>query len=170
VWFWTDDESTWTAMKLVGVPVQMTALAELGAWLRDKKLDAWAFPPLAVIAFQLQRYSRYMADMPLTFLAGAFVLRKDVFDALPKDAQRAIRTVGRKWESRIIKVWRAENDRAIAALEKQGTRIVRWSDAERQKFFQATAAQRGEFARRWGLEALMRRISEDLEGFREATR
>jgi acetyl esterase/lipase len=34
-----------------------------------------------------------MADMPLTFLAGALVLRKDVFDGLPRDVQRAIRTV-----------------------------------------------------------------------------
>jgi len=55
-------------------------------------------------------------------------------------------------------------------MVKQGTKLVKWAPAERQKFFQATAAVRGDFARTWGLEALMRRISEDLEGFRQARR
>jgi TRAP-type C4-dicarboxylate transport system substrate-binding protein len=168
VWLWSDDEPAAAALKILGVVADMTSLAGLTQRLLDKKVDVWPFPPLAVVGFGLQKFSHFMSDMPFTFLSGALVIRKDVFDGLPAEARRAILAVGRKWEGRITKEWRAENARATLAMQKQGTRLIKWSAAERLKFFQATAAVRGDFARTWGLDALMRRVSEDLEQFREA--
>ncbi len=170
IWLWADDETSAAALKLLGIAVDMTSLGGLADALRDGKIDLWVYPPLAVIGYGLQKHSRFMSDMPFTFLAGAMVLRKDVFDALPAGSRRAVVAVGRKWEGRITKSWRAENTRAVGAMVKQGTRLVKWSAAERLEFFRAAAAQRGDFARNWGLEALMRRISSDLEQFREAKR
>ena len=170
VWLWSDDEPAAAALKVLGIVAEATSLSGLVDRLQKGVIDIWPYPPLAVVGFGLQKYSRFMSDMPFTFLSGALVIRKDVFDALPAEARRAILAVGRKWEGRITKEWRAENAHAVEAMAKQGTKLVKWSAAERQKFFQATAAVRGDFARTWGLEALMRRISEDLEGFRQARR
>ncbi len=170
VWLWTDDESAGAAVKVLGIISDVTSLSGLVDWLARDKIDLWPFPPLAVVGFGLQKYSRFMSDMPFTFLSGALIIRKDVFDALPDEARRAILAVGRKWEGRITKEWRAENSRAFDAMQKQGTKLVKWSSAERQKFFQATAEVRGDFARTWGLDTLMRRISEDLDQFRQARR
>jgi TRAP-type C4-dicarboxylate transport system substrate-binding protein len=168
VWLWSDDTAAAAALKVLGIVTDVTSLAGLVEKLAKGKIDVWPYPPLAVVGFGLQRYSRFMSDMPFTFLSGALVIRKDVFDALPVEARRAILAIGRKWEGRITKEWRAENARATLAMVKQGTKLVKWPAAERQKFFQAASAVRGDFARTWGLEALMRRISEDLEGFRLA--
>ncbi len=168
LWLWSDDQHTITAAHALGIKTDATKLGELHTWLHDKKIDLWLYPPLAVIAMGLTKYSRYMSDMPVTFLCGAMVIRKDVFDKLPEDAQRAIRAVGQKWGVRLTRSWRAEASRSVEAMKKQGTQLVHWSDGERQKFFQAAAAERGRVAREWGLEVLMRRVASDLEVFRQA--
>jgi TRAP-type transport system periplasmic protein len=170
LWLWADDVHTITAANALGVQTDSTKLGELHDWLRDKKVDVWAYPPLAVIAMGLQKYSRYMSDMPFTFLVGAFVMRKDVFAKLPPDSQRAIRAIGDKWGARLTRSWRAEAARAVDAMKKQGTKIVPWSDAEKQRFFQAAAAERGNVAKMWGLEALMKRFASDLDLYRQARR
>ncbi len=170
VWLWQDDEHTISAVEAMGFQVDSTSLADLQTWLLEKKLDVWVYPPLAVIAFGIQKYSRFMIDVPVTFLCGAFVIRKDLFDRLPEDAQRAVRAVGDKWSIRLTRSWRSESTRSIEAMKKQGTVVVRWGDAEKQKFFYAAAAERGRIARAWGLESLMRRFSADLEVLRKARR
>jgi TRAP-type C4-dicarboxylate transport system substrate-binding protein len=167
LWLWADDDTAAAALKVLGIITDATSLSGLAERLRAKKIDVWPYPPLAVVGFGLQRHSAFMSDMPFTFLAGAVTVRKDVFDALPVEARRAVLAVGRKWEGRITREWRAENSRAVGAMIKQGTRLVRWATAERERFFQATSAVRGDFARTWGLEALMRRISQDLQLFRQ---
>ena len=168
VWLWQDDEHTLAAAKSMSLSTVSSSLGELRTWLADKKVAVWIYPPLAVIAFGLQKHSRFMVDMPVTFLCGAVVVRKDVFDKLPEDAQRAIRAVSDKWSIRFTRSWRAESVRSIEAMKKQGTTVVRWTDAEKQKFFYAAAAQRGRIARAWGLEPLMRRFADDLEVLRRA--
>jgi TRAP-type C4-dicarboxylate transport system substrate-binding protein len=170
LWLWADDETAIAAAKVLGIITNPTSLLGLAERLAERKIDVWPYPPLAVVGFGLQKYSAFMSDMPFTFLAAALTIRKDVFDALPASAQRALLAVGRKWEVRITREWRAENSRAMDAMIKQGTRLVRWAAEERQRFFQATAAVRGDFARTWGLETLMRRISLDLQQFRENRR
>jgi TRAP-type C4-dicarboxylate transport system substrate-binding protein len=168
LWMWADDEPTLQASAALGIKTDATKLGELFDWLEAKKIQAWIYPPLAVIAFGLQKYSTYMSDMPYTLLIGAVVVRKDVFDKLPVDAQRAIKAVGEKWRVRMTRSWRAESGRAVEAMRKQGTQLVVWPDEEKQKFFQACAAERGQVARTWGLEALMRRFTDDLDLFRKA--
>jgi TRAP-type C4-dicarboxylate transport system substrate-binding protein len=168
MWLWLDDEHTTLAIKAMGFEIDVTTLGELQDWLREHKVGIWLYPPLAVIAFGLQKYSRFMIDMPITFLCGAFVVRKDVFERLPADVQRAIRAVGDKWSVRLTRSWRAESERSIEAMRRQGTTLVHWSDTEKQKFFYAAAAQRGKVARAWGLEPLMRRFAADLDVLRQA--
>jgi TRAP-type C4-dicarboxylate transport system substrate-binding protein len=170
LWLWADDTHTIAAANALGIRTDATKLGELHDWLKDKKVEVWAYPPLAVIAMGLQKYSRFMSDMPFTFLVGAFVVRRDVFNKLPPDAQRAIRAVGDKWGVRLTRSWRSEAQRAVEAMKKQGTRVVPWSDAEKQRFFQAAAAERGRVAKLWGLETLMKRFASDLELFRQARR
>jgi TRAP-type C4-dicarboxylate transport system substrate-binding protein len=170
LWLWADDTHTIGAANALGIRTDATKLGELHDWLAEKKVQVWAYPPLAVIAMGLQKYSRYMSDMPFTFLVGALVIRKDVFARLPPDAQRAIRAVGETWGVRLTRSWRAEAVRAVEAMKKQGTKVVPWSDAEKQRFFQAAAAERGRVAKMWGLEALMKRFASDLELYRQARR
>ena len=168
IWLWTDDEHTITAAKAMGLVLDPSSLGDLQTWLAAQRITVFMYPPLAIIAFGLQKYSRFMIDMPVTFLCGAFVIRKDVFDKLPEDVQRAIHAVGDKWSVRLTRSWRAEAALALEAMKKQGTTVVHWNDTEKQKFFLAAAAQRGRVARMWGLEPLMRRFAADLEVLRQA--
>jgi TRAP-type C4-dicarboxylate transport system substrate-binding protein len=168
LWLWADDDVVLAAAAMIGVKTDATSLAGLQDWLREKKIDVWVYPPLAVVGMGLQGYVRYVSDMPFNYLAGGFVLRKDVWATLSPSAQRAIMSVGEKWEARLIKSWRAENDRALKAMQKQGAKLVTWSPDEREKFFQETAKERGTFAKKWGLESLMRRFTDDLDKFRKS--
>jgi TRAP-type C4-dicarboxylate transport system substrate-binding protein len=165
-WLWQDDETTIAAFTLIGLRQVASAMAPFIEKLKKGGFEAWLFPPLAAVAWGIQQHSAYMSDMTFTFLGGAVYLRKDVFDTLSPSTQRTVLAVGKKWEKRLRKSWRKENEKAIEAMKKQGTKLVKWPDEERQKFFQATSLERGNFAKKWGIGDLMLRVAEDLERYR----
>lgn len=166
LWLWADDETVIAAVGLLGIATDATSLADLVTMLAKKQIDAWVFPPMAVLAWGIQGHVKYMSDMPFNFLSGAIALRKDVFDALAPDQQRAVLSIGRKWEARVMKSWRAEQQKAEKAMVKQGSRVMEWPQAERETFFKETSKARGAYAKKWGIEALMRRMSDDLDKYR----
>lgn len=166
LWVWSDDPVGIEAARSLGIQVAPSSLGELVDGLRRGTIDAWIFPPLAVVGWGVHGYAKYMSEFTFNFLTGCLVIRKDIFDALSPEHQKLLVAVGRKWEPRLVKSWRAENVKAIDAMKKQGTKVVAVSEEERQKFFQAAATHAAEFAARWGLEALMRRFADDLNQLR----
>src|SRR5438034_1356227 len=76
VWLWSDDTAAGAAVKVIGIISDVTSLSGLVERLRAGTIDIWPYPPLAVVGFGLQRFSRFMTDVPFTFLSGALIIRK----------------------------------------------------------------------------------------------
>lgn len=165
VWLWQDDPSGIEVAKAMGLKITSTSLADLVDGL-GRTIQTWVFPPLAAIGWGIHGRARYMSEFAFNFVTGAIVIRKELFEALPPSHQKVLVSVSRRWEARLMKSWRAESARAEQAIRKQGTKFVAVPAAERERFFQLAAAQRDAWARRHGLEDLMRRFARDLHEFR----
>lgn len=169
-WFWADDRVASEAAQFLGLTIHSSSLGELVAQLREGKIDAWCYPPLAIIAWGIQGYARYVSELRWRFMVGALVIRKDVFEALPPDQQAIVLAVGRKWEPRLLKTWRAENEKALAAMIRQGTRLVKVGSEDQEAFAAAVRPVWDRLARLYGLEDLLRRFQADIARYREHRR
>ncbi len=170
LWVWSDDQWGIEAAKHLGIKIVTTSLNELIEGLRKGTIDTFIFPPLAIVGWGIHGYVKYISELTWNYLPGAIVLRKDVFDALPADQQKVILAVGKKWEPRFVKSWRAENDKALLAMQKQGTKLVHVTNESRESFFHAASEQRSTFSKTYNTEDLMTHIADDLQQYRGTKR
>ena len=76
--------------------------------------------------------------------------------------------VGRKWERRILKSWRAESKKAIKAMKKGGMKTAKVGDKAVEEFFRATREVQAGFAKKFGVEDLFGDVADSLRQFRDA--
>jgi TRAP-type C4-dicarboxylate transport system substrate-binding protein len=170
LWLWKGDTAGIWAMSELGVQGTVTTLAEMAEQVKSGAITTFQFPAMAMFAWQLHTYPRYISELRYRYMTGALVVDKAVFQSLPKDQQRVLRSVGRKWERKILKLWRAENGKAIAVLKKQGVKWVDASDAAVDGWFAATQVLQPRFAKQFGVEDLLGEITDGLGRFRDARR
>jgi TRAP-type C4-dicarboxylate transport system substrate-binding protein len=139
-WVWSDDPITRAMQKRLGINgVPLGVPAVLSA-LTTGQIDTCYGSPLSMIALQWYTKVRYASDKPLSYAIGGFVVRKDVFDQLSAEDQKAFLTGARENSKKIIAGVRKDNDRARKALVKNG--IVFFTvPPETEKLFRDAAAK-----------------------------
>lgn len=166
LWLWADDDGAITAAKLAGIAFTPTSLGELAGALRKGTIDTWVYPPLAAIAMGIHGFAKHLLDLRFNYMVGAFVLRRDVFESLPEETRKVLRAVGRKWEPRLVKTLRGENEKAVEAMKRQGTKVMAADEAMRDALEAVFQPQRAAYAKVYGIEELMERFARDVAAFR----
>ena len=141
VWTQEGDEMSATALGIAGVsPVQLS-LADVYTALQTGLIDTVGAPAMGAIALQWHTKVKYLTDVPLTYLTGAFVIDGKVFAALKPEDQRVIRKAVGEAAQRLDAGSREGEKSALRALRKQGIQFVsaatpaeedRWHDITRQ--------------------------------------
>ncbi len=141
IWTREGDVMSQTAFEIVGVsPVQL-ALADVYTALQTGLVDTVAAPAMGAIALQWHTKVKYLTDVPLTFLTGAFVIDRRVFTELEPEDQRVIREEVRAAARRLDADSRKGEEDARQALRNHGIEFVsattpeeieRWHDIMRQ--------------------------------------
>ncbi len=167
VWMWQDDEALIRGARRLGMTVVSSSLADLSAGLADGKIDTWVFPPMATIAWGLHGYAHDVSDFRFSFMTGGVVVRKDVLDGLPADQRKVLEAAMKKWEPRLVKEFRAENEKALAAMAKQGVKITTIDAAKRREIYDAMAEQRAAFAKDLAIVDLMARFAPELDAYKK---
>jgi TRAP-type C4-dicarboxylate transport system substrate-binding protein len=102
----------------------------------------------------------YMSSLRYSYVVGGLVLSKAAWSRMRPADQATVLEICRAFEPRLKESWRRETERAIAALEKAGTRILPAADGEQAAFLESTAKSRAEYAARFGLAELLGQIGE----------
>ena len=125
LWQWDDDAVTSEFAGWLHLPVQRMGLYEALPALRSGRIEGlFPFPPLAVLAFQLHPEVKWALDWKFSFLSGGIFVSKKVMDSLSDDDRRLLRTTSQKFETRLIRLMRDDNERAVELLKKQGIKFV----------------------------------------------
>jgi TRAP-type C4-dicarboxylate transport system substrate-binding protein len=120
---------------------------------------AWALPPLYMLAIGPAR-AAYMSSLRYSYVVGGLVVSRAAWSRMRPADQATVLETCRELEPRLRESWRRETERAIAALEKGGTRILPVTDAATTTFLAASARSRTEHAARAGLAELLGKIGE----------
>ena len=141
VWTQEGDVMSATALEIAGVsPVQLS-LADVYTALQTGLIDTVGAPAMGAIALQWHTKLKYLTDVPLTYLTGAFVIDAKVFAKLEPEDQRVVREAVRGAAQRLDAGSRDGEKNAMQALEGQGIQFVsasnaaeleRWHDITRQ--------------------------------------
>lgn len=125
LWQWDDDAVTSEFAGWLHLPVRRMGLYEALPALRGGRIEGlFPFPPLAVVAFQLHPEIKWALDWKFSFLSAGIFVSKKVMDSLSEDDQRLLRTTAQRFESRLIRIMRDDNERAVELLKKQGVKFV----------------------------------------------
>jgi TRAP-type C4-dicarboxylate transport system substrate-binding protein len=81
-------------------------------------------PPTGAISLQWFTKVKYLTDVPLLYLAGAIVVRKETFQQISPSDQSSIIEISQRHLNQLKTVTRKEDQEAIQVMIKQGTKII----------------------------------------------
>ena len=119
-------------------------MADVLAGLSTTLIDTVATSPVAAIALQWHTQVKYVTDIPLLYTYGILMLDKREFYSLPSEHQTVVREVMGRVFREIEQLNLDDNDKALAAIKKQGVEFlsVPEADLENWREVAATVADR----------------------------
>lgn len=124
LWLWSDDpisKALFAQLALHGVPM---GVPEVLPGLSTGQIDSFFGSPLSTVALQWGSHIKYMSTLTLSQATGATVISKKVYDELQPGDRKILEEEANAMQSRVLAQVRADNDRALETLKKQGMQIV----------------------------------------------
>jgi TRAP-type C4-dicarboxylate transport system substrate-binding protein len=124
MWAWTDDPIVRAYFKQLGVNGVPLGVPDVQTALQTGTINACYGSPLAMVALKWYTSVKYGTDKPITYAIGALVIRKEVFNKLSSDDQKAMTEVGKGLDKALREQVRKDNGRAKIAMERSGVKFV----------------------------------------------
>jgi TRAP-type C4-dicarboxylate transport system substrate-binding protein len=124
VWIWSDSpmaQAIFREAGVIGVPLSIT---DVLVGLQTGLVEVVYAPPSVAIALQWFTRIKYLTEAPLNYMLGGLVVKKDVFDKISLPHQAAVKEVFQRHMIRLKEIIRAENQEALAVMQKQGVKFL----------------------------------------------
>jgi TRAP-type C4-dicarboxylate transport system substrate-binding protein len=92
--------------------------------LQTRLVDVVYTPPTGAISFQWFTKIKYITDVPLVYLAGGVVVKKDIFKQIPQTSQSFILENFQKHLDQLKTITRNENRDAVKVMVRNGVKII----------------------------------------------
>ena len=167
-WMWEGDpiaEASFKVLKLAPIPL---SIADVNSALQTGMINCIYSSPYAIIPLQWFTKMKYMLDVPLANSSGAALVSKRFFDSLPQDLQQILVKNGQIYLSKLTKLSREDNAKALKTLESKGITITHPRSAGDLAYYYQT----GEEARQMLVGKLysadlLHQVESDLQEFRK---
>ncbi len=107
-------------MKALGYHPVPLETASILPGLRTDLINAIPLPPNQALLGQCYTVARNMLALKWTVLSGAAIVRKDIWDKIPPDLQKQLRSAAETAGAKIRDSDRREDEESIAAMQKKG--------------------------------------------------
>lgn len=124
VWIWEESPMSEAIFDEAGVSAIPLSIPDVLVGLQTGLVDVVYTPPTGAISLQWFTRVKYMTDVPLAYLAGGVVVRKDMFKQIPQPFQNLIAESFQRHLDPLKIATRNENRDAIKVMMKQGVKIV----------------------------------------------
>ena len=139
LWVPENDEFSMEIIKAYGANPIPLSMADVLAGLQTSLIDTVATSPVAAIALQWQTQIKYLTDIPLLYVYGILMLDKRTYDKLPPEHQTVVREVMGRVFREIEQQNLDDNDKALAAIKKQGVEFLSIPEADLKKWREVAA-------------------------------
>ena len=155
VWVPDDEEVGRTVFKALDVFPVPLPLTDVLTALQTGLVDTVPNSPVGHITFQWHRRVKYFTDIPLLYLYGSLVIRRQAFERLKTEDQAVVHEVLTAASGRIDRWNREANHRARKALRRQGIVFVELQNEDLQKWKNVISDSLGGLSRDGVLSARM---------------
>ena len=125
VWTWEATPLSRTIFEEAGVTGIPLSVPDVLVGLQTGLVDVVYAPPAGAIALQWFTRVNYITDLPLMYLAGGVVIKKNVLQQLEPDHRAIVQHVFDQHLRKAIGTIRRENQEALQVMVKHGVQIVK---------------------------------------------
>ena len=123
-WAWKDDMIFTEFVKVVGANAVRLGVNEVYPALQTRMVDTLPSSALAAVALQWYTRLKYVSKENSGIINGATILRKDKFDALTPDQQKALLSTSERAHKVLRKSIKRDDDKAFKTILKRGIETV----------------------------------------------
>jgi TRAP-type C4-dicarboxylate transport system substrate-binding protein len=169
MWVWEGDPIAAAAYKALGVNPVPLSVVDVMQSLQTGMIDAVYGPPLGVVALQWFQRVKNIYPVPMAESTGAILISKKFFESLPEDQRKILTDLAAAHVKRLNQLSDAENDKALASLQKQGLTLAAKPGPDTYKRYEelGRSARRDLVGRLYPAE-LLDKVEKELATFRAA--
>jgi TRAP-type transport system periplasmic protein len=134
VWILEDSNIAKAIFQEAGVKGIPLSIPDVLVGLQTGLVEVVYIPPSAAISLQWFTKIKYITDLPLLYLAGAIVVKKETFREIPSSFQPVLMEIAKRHLSQLKIVTRNENQQALKVMSKQGIKTVTPSRDQNEEF------------------------------------
>jgi TRAP-type C4-dicarboxylate transport system substrate-binding protein len=124
VWIWEDSPMSKAIFDEAGVKAIPLTIPDVLVGLQTGLVEVIYAPPTAAISLQWFTKVKYFTDVPLIYLAGGVVVKKDIFKQIPEASQNSILESFQQPLDQLKTTTRNENRDALKVMVKNGVKVV----------------------------------------------
>jgi TRAP-type C4-dicarboxylate transport system substrate-binding protein len=124
VWVWEESPMSKAIFDEAGVKAIPLTIPDVLVGLQTGLVDVVYAPPTGAISLQWFTKVKYLTDVPLVYLAGGVVVKKDIFKQISQSSQNFISESFQQHLDQLKIITRNENRDAIKVMVKNGVKII----------------------------------------------
>jgi TRAP-type transport system periplasmic protein len=166
VWTWEESPMSKAIFDEAGVKAIPLSVPDVMVGLQTGLVDVVYAPPTGAISLQWFTKIKYLTDLPLAYLAGGMVVRKDTFKQIPPSYQNLVLESSQTHLDTLKTVTRKENREAIEVMAKQGIKIVTSSKDQIDEFKRLSNKAMSHLGSQSFSKRILDEVTSILEGYR----
>lgn len=153
-----------------GVSAIPLSIPDVMVGLQTGLVDVVYAPPTGAISLQWFTKIKYMTDVPLAYVAGGLVVRKDTFNQIPQPLQLITLESFQHHLDQLKTVTRDENRDSVKVMTKQGVKLIMPSKDQIDEFKKLSNKAMGHIAGQSFSKKTLDEVSSLLESYRKGGR
>ena len=134
VWTWEEAPMARAIFDEAGISAIPLSLPDVMVGLQTGLVEVVYAPPSMAISLQWFTKTKYMTEVPLIYLIGGVVIKKNVFKKLSSNHQQVLMALCAKYMVQIKLAVRKENQEAIQVMAKHGVKLIYPSEDQIEDF------------------------------------
>jgi TRAP-type transport system periplasmic protein len=129
IWAWEGDPKSVEAFRLAGLKPVVLSSSDIVPSLQTGMIDCVPSVPLYMLTTRLFERAPYMMDTTWSYMIGATLVRKDVWEKIPADVRPKLTAIAQTMGDKIDAEVKRLNQDAIDAMQKQGLKLIQGDTA-----------------------------------------
>lgn len=134
VWTWEEAPMAKAIFDEAEISAIPLSLPDVLVGLQTGMVEVVYAPPSGAISLQWFTKTKFMTEVPLMYLIGGIVVKKNVFKKLTPENQDRFLALSAKYMDQLKKIIRRENQDAIEVMKKQGVKLIYPTEEQIREF------------------------------------
>lgn len=134
VWILEDSSIAKAIFQEAGVKGIPLSVPDVLVGLQTGMVEVIYIPPGGAISLQWFTKIKYITDLPLLYLAGAILIKKETFKEIPSSFQPVLMEIAQRHLNQLKTAIRNENQDALQVMAKQGIKMITPSREQIEEF------------------------------------